>query len=413
MFEDLFTNPRAIARYRDGPLCDDRLRFLRHCASCGARAGTLRKIASHQMHLVHLLDLQGGDRVSMQRIEAAARQWSLPGGRHSRRPARPEARTRVVGHAVRWLRFAGWLEQPRPARHAHQVEAFAAWMREERGWSAATIHGCCRTVDRFLRQLEAQGTGLAATGIAEIDQAIARYQARGCNRVTVQDYAQRLRTFFRFAARQGWCRPGLAGGIMPARRHPGDTIPQGLGRDEVVRLLASTEGDRPADIRDRAILMLLITYGLRSGEVRGLQLDDLDWERETLRVRCPKPGRTQLYPLAGSAGQALARYLRAVRPARYGRTLFLTLQAPLRPLTQSAMYRVVRHRLDPPGVPGQRRGPHALRHAAARHLLDHGLSMKQVGDYLGHRSVASTAVYAKVRMAALREVAAMDLEGLL
>ena len=414
MFERLFSDPPAIARYRDAPLSEERLGYLVHYASAGARDCTLRKIASHQLHVVRLLGLQAGERVSMARIEAAARQWARPGGRHSRRPAGREARTRFVGQAVRWLRFAGLLEEPEAVRHAHagEVAAFVAWMREERGWSEATVRACSGTVDRFFERLGAEGAGLASLRIDAIDQAVARYQARGCSRETVRDYACHLRTFFRFAERQGWCRPGLAAGILPARRHPGESIPKGLDRDEVRRLLATSAGDRPRDIRDRAVLTVLITYGLRVGEVSALRIDDLDWERETLQVRCPKPGRTHLYPLARSVGQAVLRYLREIRPARSGRALFLTLSAPLRPMSPDAVSHVVRSRLDRLGVSGRRRGAHALRHAAAQRLLDHGLSMKQVGDYLGHRSTASTATYAKVRLAALREVAAIDLEGL-
>ena len=84
----------------------------------------------------------------------------------------------------------------------------------------------------------------------------------------IRIYGQRLRTFFRFAERQGWCTRGLADGIMPVRFHPGETLPKGLNRDEVLRLLATTEGNRQADLRDRAILMVLIAYGLRASEVR-------------------------------------------------------------------------------------------------------------------------------------------------
>ena len=225
-------------------------------------------------------------------------------------------------------------------------------------------------------------------------------------------YARQLRTFFRFAEQQGWCTPGLADGIMPPRRSPGETIPKGLNRDEVIRLLATTEGNRPFDVRARAILMLLITYGLRAGEVSGLRLDDLDWEQEMLRVRCPKPGRTHLYPLSRGVGQTILRYLREVRPVQPERRLFLTLKAPIRPLTREVIKGIVWTRLDGLGITGKRRGPHALRHAAAQHLLDQGLSMKAVGDYLGHRSVAATSVYAKVQLDALREVADIDLEGL-
>lgn len=414
MFSKLFTSPRTIARYRDGPLADERTRFLAECASAGFQTCSLRKMATHQLRLVGLLGLRMREPVSMLQIEAAADEWSRSGGHHRTRPATTQARARFVGHAVRWLRFAGLLEESEPAGHAHTAEAaaFAEWMREERGWSAEHICACSGTVDRFFRSLDGQGVPLRSVTICHVDQEIARCQARGCNRVTVRDYAVRLRVFFRFAEERGWCTAGLADGILPTRSHPGETIPKGLQQDEVVRLLATTEGDRPADIRDRAVLLLLITYGLRAGEVSGLELDNLDWVQETLRVRCPKPGRTHLYPLSRNVGQAIVRYLREVRPPRPERALFLTMCAPLRRMSRSAVSHAVGSRLTRIGVSGKRMGAHSLRHATAQRLLDRGLSMKQVGDYLGHRSVESTSAYAKVQLSALREVAAIDLEGL-
>ena len=176
-------------------------------------------------------------------------------------------------------------------------------------------------------------------------------------------------------------------------------------------MLATTEDDRPAAVRNRAILMVLIAYGLRSGEVAGLRLDDPNWVEETLQVRRPKPGRTHHYPLSRGVGQAILRYIGNVRPQHPERVMFLTRNAPIRPLSLSAMGYIVRGGLDHLGIRGKRRGPHALRHAAAQHLLDQGLSMKEVGDYLGHRAVSATAVYAKIRLDTLREVADIDLEG--
>ena len=221
---------------------------------------------------------------------------------------------------MRWLRFLGMLKEPHATQHAHagEVTAFAAQMRNERGWAEETIRGCCHTVDRFFDWLDERGVALASVRITDIDRAVARWHARDCSRLTIHDYAQRLRTFFRFAERQGWCTPGLADGIMPSRFHPGETVPKGLTRVEVLRLLATTEGERPADIRDRAIRMLLIAYGSRSGEVAGLRLDDLDWEEETLRARCPKPGRTHHYPLSRGVGQPRARI---GSPRAYPRTV--------------------------------------------------------------------------------------------
>ena len=205
---------------------------------------------------------------------------------------------------------------------------------------------------------------------------------------------------------------GIAEGIRPGRFYPGQTVRGTLSRADIERLLATTEGDRPVDKRDRAILMLLIVYGLRAGEVRTLQLDDLDWENETLRVHRPKTGRTDLFPLSRAVGQAIVRYLVDARPRRPERALFLALSAPIRPLGRTAPGNMVRRRMDEAGIAAERRGTHALRYTAAQHLLDRGVSMKVIGDYLGHRNPRSTRAYARFDLNALREVADFDLEGL-
>ena len=190
-----------------------------------------------------------------------------------------------------------------------------------------------------------------------------------------------------------------------------ETVPKGLKREDVLRLLATTEGDRPVDKRDRAILMLFIAYGLRAGEVGGLRLDDLDWENEMLQVRCPKPGRTHAYPLSVGVGNAILRYIREVRPSGFGRA-FSSRCAHRSGRSTGGFGKIVRDRLAGLGIVTGKRGTHALRHAAAQHLLDQGMSMKVIGDFLGHRDPSSTAIYAKVNLTALREVAALDLEGL-
>ena len=164
MFEDLFIDPRTIARYRSTPLLAERLSYLEHCAREGARHRTLREVAAHQTRLVHLLDLREAARVSMRRIEAVAMHRSRPDGRRSHRAARPGARQRFVGHALRWLRFAGLLEEPCETRHAHagEVEGFAAWMRKERGWSSETIRCCLEVVERFFDGLDERSVSLAS-----------------------------------------------------------------------------------------------------------------------------------------------------------------------------------------------------------------------------------------------------------
>lgn len=414
MFEEIFF-PRTAKSNRAAPLAEQRERYLRYLKDIGSSRSTLRKCANNQLSLVRLLDLREGDRVSAARIEAVAAIWSQPQGRRCRHAASPKNRRRFVSSGVRWLRFLGWIDEPEIEWSPHHAEMtiYEDWLRGERGLSDETIRGYGSAAAQFFSWLAVSDALLASVTINDIDAAIAAKKAQGtCNRRSMHDYAQSLRAFFRFAEKRGWCQPGLATGIMPPRFMADETVPKGISREDVLRLLASVQGDRPVDKRNRAILVLLIAYGLRAGEVAGLRLDDLDWENEIIRVRCPKPGRTHVWPLSPDVGDAILRYIREARPTGRGRSLFFTSQAPICPVSRDTLGNMVRARLAGIGIVTGRRGTHALRHAAAQHLLDQGMSMKVIGDFLGHRDPSSTMIYAKVNLAALREVAALDLEGL-
>ena len=417
MFEKLFKEPSTVNRYRAAPLAEHRLRYLQHLAEAGVKPGTLRTMACDQVRAVRLLDLREGDSVSISRIQATARGWAgLRSQKHVRTPPEsPKPMGEYWRRIVRWMRFLGWLKEVPVEGHQHvaQVAAFAAWMRDQRGLSDETVRVYCRMVNEFFDSQAMSKIPLASSTITDVDRFITIKNARErYRRKTISLYAVSLRAFFRFAANHGWCMPEIAPAIKPTRVYLDEPVPTGLNRGDVQRLLSTTEGERPADKRDRAILMLFAGYGLRAGEVGGLQLDDLDWEQETLRVRRPKSGRTEFYPLSRGVAQAILRYLVEVRPTHPERTLFLALSAPIRPLSQGALGTIVRGRLKRLGIVTGRRGPHALRHAAAQHLLDQGMSMKMIGDYLGHRNQSTTAVYAKVNLNALREVADFDLECL-
>jgi integrase/recombinase XerD len=188
-----------------------------------------------------------------------------------------------------------------------------------------------------------------------------------------------------------------------------ELIPSGPSWEVVRQLLESAASDNPRDIRDRSILMLFSIYGLRSQEVQRLRLKDLDWEREVIHITRPKSRTVNQYPLVATVGEAILRYLREVRLRRPSQHVFLTLRAPYGPLSRSALWKVVSDRLRPLELSVRHRGPHSLRHACATHLLSRGLSVKEIGDHLGHRNAQSTSIYAKVDLAGLREVAEFDL----
>jgi len=160
-------------------------------------------------------------------------------------------------------------------------------------------------------------------------------------------------------------------------------------------------------------LLLLAIYGLRIDEVRQLQLEDIDWEREQLLIRQSKQRRPRTYPLSHTVGEAIVGYLQKVRPPCKDRTLFLRIRAPHRAFTVGGLWHIVGRRLRKLAIAVEHPGPHCLRHACATHLLTMGLSFKEIGDHLGHRSPDATHIYAKVDLAGLREIANFDLGGLL
>ncbi|MDX8499054.1 tyrosine-type recombinase/integrase [Mesorhizobium sp. VK4C] len=125
-----------------------------------------------------------------------------------------------------------------------------------------------------------------------------------------------------------------------------------------------------------------------------------------------KQRKTQYYLLVTSVGDTVVSYLQLARPRCRRHEVFLTLKAPFRPLSASAVYHVVASRLSALGVQSMLIGPHGLRHACATHLVAQGLSLKEIGDHLGHRSAFATRTYARVDLAGLREVGAFDLGGL-
>ncbi|MCK7539544.1 MAG: tyrosine-type recombinase/integrase [Marinilabiliales bacterium] len=225
--------------------------------------------------------------------------------------------------------------------------------------------------------------------------------------------ASALRSFFRYAGEQGWCAARLAPGIEGPRLFSHEALPVGPKWEDVQRLIASTDTNDHHDIRDRAILLLLAVYGLRSGEIVALTLDDVGWEQNILHVSRPKQRRKQDYPLAAEVGEAILRYLEQVRPRIRSRSLFLTMQAPFRPLVVTSLHYLVSSRLKALDICCPRRGPHALRHACATQLVAEGLSLKQIGDHLGHRSAYATRTYAKVDLTGLRQVADFALGDLL
>lgn len=408
MFDQVFDSSIAVARHCTGPMLEERLAFLTHLANQGYCRRGVRDHARDLLAIAQTIGLARQPRRQAMTVAEVERKMAN--------------KRRLVPLATRWLHFVGRLQQ-RPVAltpWAEKIKAFADYMEHEAELRPVTIYTRCSWVRQFFNRLRVEGGSLHEITPHRLDMAFQQLLAPGANsrapggysRKTIQGCATALRTFFRLAETLGWCRKGLAASIRNPRVFSQASLPLGPSWDDVRRLLAMTKGDKPSNIRVRPILMLLAIYGLRRGEVSRLRLDDFDWEHEVFRIVSSKTGRVRSYPLIRSVGDAILRYLQEVRPRSPHRELFLSLRPPFRPVC-SSMWEMVGKRLRSLNVSLPHYGPHALRHACASRLLAAGLSLKEIGDQLGHMDPDTTRIYAKVDLVALRQVADFDLGGVL
>jgi site-specific recombinase XerD len=372
------------------------------------------RIARELLVITQELDLSFGAPIALEQVNAGADRWAHRQRRRRRTHTLRWSRILFLQVAVDWFRFLGRFQDPETQQipFAPLMEDFAAFMGGERGLSTATIRNYQWQIRQFLDWFSSYSRPFAKVSVVDVDAFLAKKGQRW-SRVSVATSVKALRAFFVHAEQQGWCVAGIAAAIESPRIFRHETLPAGPTWEDLRRLIPPADSHRPRDIRDRAILMLLSVYGLRSGEVAKLRLDDIDWAQERITVFRTKQWGSQVYPLTQEVGTAIVRYLKEVRPRCSRREVFLTLRAPFRPLSAGGLYYVTSSRFKQLGIHTPRRGPHALRHACASHLVAEGLSLKSIGDHLGHRSLSSTRLYAKVDLAGLREVAHFDLGGLI
>jgi site-specific recombinase XerD len=286
-------------------------------------------------------------------------------------------------------------------------------MRNEKGLAEATINNSCGILKRFFSSIkEDHANFLSHLTPGHLDRLLIQKLDKGIYaRKTIHTFAITLRTFLRYAEYRGWCPLGIADSIHAPRVYSQQSLPSSPSWEDVQRLLKTTEGNSPSDIRARAIILLLTVYGLRDSEIRNLRLEDIDWEQETFRLKHSKHGPTQQFPLAQTVGQALVHYIKKARPrGSKHREIFLTISAPFRPCGQ--LYTIVKTRWKPLNVAIEHHGPHSLRHACATRLINQGMSLKTIADQLGHRNLDTTSIYAKVDLTKIREVANFHMGGL-
>jgi site-specific recombinase XerD len=280
---------------------------------------------------------------------------------------------------------------------------YRSWMVQERGLAALTVLRYESTARRFLRERALVGEVFEPAALTGVD--VNTFLLRECERVSAGSAKGRvgeLRSVLRFLYLQGITALRLGTAVPPVGGWRLATVPPTMTAEDVQLLLDNCDRSTAVGVRDFAIMTLLARLGLRSIEVARLELDDVNWRAGELVVR-GKGRRQDHLPLPFEVGEALVAYLSGGRNPEGARHLFLTCRAPRGPIRADLVRDVVERACLRAGLPNV--GPHRLRHALAADLLRRGAGLVAISQVLRHQDLATTALYAKVDLSALRQVA--------
>jgi site-specific recombinase XerD len=275
-------------------------------------------------------------------------------------------------------------------------------MRGQRSACDGTLEGYAPHIRELLARVEEAPGGLDASTLRQcvLDGSREFGWASAKKRTTA------LRMFVRFLIAEGRCASGLENAVPTLAHWRLASLPRYLSEADVERLIASCDLTSPVGRRDRAILLLLARLGLRAGDIVQLRLSDVDWKDASIRL-CGKGHREARLPLTQEVGQALVAYLRTARPRTDSDTVFVRCRAPFLGFrSHCAVSVIVDRALHRAQVKRPCRGAaHLLRHSVAASMLRNGASLQEVAAVLRHRSIATTQIYAKVDVRALRTIA--------
>jgi site-specific recombinase XerD len=399
MIENYFCHPFVLSRLRNGPM------------------------APYLSGLIRTLEEQGFQRHPIRwsvRMADALGQWlrqeGIPlaeaNGSHAKAFVMQRSRTSFgrlrasgVPRIVRALQGQGILNAPEAHTESDR------WLQRF-DEHLAQVHGLCRdgreNYLRYARRFLASrpdGTVPDWTGLKadEIQSFVRIEMAKLAPTPSRRQPISAMRAMIRFLAAEGSVSPNLAKAIPVIRDWKHATLPKHFSVEQLDRVLTLCRNDSTLRFRDRAMVLLMARLGMRSCEVRQLQLEDIDWAAGVIRVHLSKARYERSLPLPEDAGAAIVSYLRTERPPSSNRTVFLRVCAPYAPM--SGVAEVTRRILEKAEITGARVGAHHFRHTAATHMVRQGASFKEVADVLGHRSLETTAIYAKLDAHCLAQVA--------
>lgn len=281
------------------------------------------------------------------------------------------------------------------------LASFERFLLQERAVALSTAAIYVARARRFLVRNAPSGE-VAGLRASDVTDAVLQ-ESTAVSASATKLFVTALRSFLRYCFIEGLTPNDLSAAALSVARRRRSTLPRGIVPRVANALVRSCDRRRSKGRRDYAILLILLRLGLRAGEVAGLRLDDIDWRAGEVVVR-GKGRREDRLPLPTDVGEAIAAYLRRGRPkTAEHREVFLRAVAPIGSLETNGISGIVRAACLRAGVPAV--SAHRLRHTVACQMADSGVPLPEIARALRHRSICSTAEYARVDIERLRTVA--------
>lgn len=280
------------------------------------------------------------------------------------------------------------------------LATFQRHLEVERNLSVHTIRAYIGDLTSLLEHLETLGiTSIAKLQLVHLRSWLANQQVKGASRTTISRRAVSVRLFTKWALKNKYISTDVGTSLATPKGHR--TLPEVLGIDDAKLAMDSmatraAEDETPMSLRDVAMVEILYASGARVAELCGLNLADIDYNRQTIQV-LGKGNKERVIPLGNPAMRALKKWLDDGRAQMMNekseKAVFLGARG--KRIDQRAVRSVVYEALS--AIEGiERMGPHALRHSAATHLLEGGADLRTVQEILGHASLATTQIYTHV-----------------
>jgi len=306
-----------------------------------------------------------------------------------------------LGHLLRALPIVRVNPEPPPGSTAERLLiSFRRYLLDERGLAESTATAYVLRARRFLTWCAADGNVSALT-TGDVTRAVLR-ESQNVSVGSAQFFVAALRSFLRFCLVEGVLTVDLAPAALAVTGRRRSSLPRGISPTDARALLRACDRRQAAGRRDYAVILTLLRLGLRASEVASLTLDDIDWRAAELLVH-GKGRRDERLPLPVDVGEAIVGYLQRGRPATTSRAVFVRRIAPIGPLGRGGVSFIVRYASVRAGLAPM--GAHRLRHTLACQMVSASVPLPEISQVLRHRSLGSTANYARVDVAALRGLA--------